>query len=348
VAKDLFDSPEGAHEDEQGIKRDRWGRYIIPSLKPNLEQGQETYWTRVTTFAKSTADTAALTAWSERMAIKGVVMQPDLLVKAQATRIEDRDTLNEIAVKAKEAAGAHTAANYGTALHSMTEQVDEGESGDDFPEPWASRVRAYREAMDQAQVKILHHADRLMIEQVIVCKQFKVAGTFDRIVTGPRWEMPVIADLKTGRDLSYSWKEIAIQLAVYAHADAIWDYKAKEFLPMPEVDQKVALVMHLPVDGTGCDLYEVDIEAGWQAAELAHKVRRWRKYKGLQTLIHSVDSGIEAPAPLPISWVDRIAAAETADDLTNIFLQARAKGEWTDQLQQLGMQRKAEIEAGKI
>jgi hypothetical protein len=50
---------------------------------------------------------------------------------------------------------------------------------------------------------------------------------------------------------------------------------------MPEVDQSEALVMHLPVGEARCDLYMVDIAAGWEMASVCGTVRDWRKRKNL-------------------------------------------------------------------
>lgn len=99
----------------------------------------------------------------------------------------------------------------------------------------------------------------------------------------------------TGRDLSYSWTEIAIQLALYAHASTIYDPVSETHDPMPEVDQTRALVMHLPVGQATCTLYEVDIAAGWEMAQICGTVRDWRKRKNLAAKF----SGADAPSVAP-------------------------------------------------
>ena len=325
---------QAVQEEASGVRRDRWGRYLIP----DPDTGKSVSWTRVTTFAKAISDTEALQRWGERMAVKGLMERVDLQALAAATPMDDRRTLNKLAEQAKEAAGYKTAANQGTALHSYTERVDKGELGPgDIPEPWRALVRAYVQAMRDHQIRVLPS----LIERVIVVKRYRVAGTFDRVVEMPNGEL-WIADLKTGRDLSYAEQEISIQLALYAHADAIFDYETGKFEPMPEVNQEKALVMHLPVDGSGCTLYKVNIAHGWEAAGLCERVRNWRKFNGLFEQVAKVeaDHGNE----LPTKWAMRIQTATTVEELSRIWREASSVGEWTDALTQLGLQRKEEIE----
>jgi hypothetical protein len=255
-------------------KRDRWGRYVIP----NPETGKDQSWTRVTTFAKSIADTFGLTKWELRMSALGLARRPDLI--AQAATVVDPDNpdakklLDRVAADAKEAAGSSAKANLGNALHSFTEQVDLGQSPT-IPDPYAADVAAYRAAMQQAGVEVLPEH----VEQIVIIPAVECAGTFDRLVRiGGGY---VIADLKTGRDLSYSWTEIAIQLACYAHATHAYDPATGELTLMPTVNRSEALVMHLPVGQARCTLYRVDIAAGWEAARLCREVREWRKRKDL-------------------------------------------------------------------
>lgn len=321
-------------EEASGVRRDRWGRYLIP----DPDTGKAVSWTRVTTFAKAISDTEGLQRWGERMAVKGLMGRADLQALAAATPLDDRRTLNKLAEQAKEAAGYKTAANQGTALHSYTERVDRGELGPgDIPEPWGALVRAYVQALRDHGIRVLPS----LIERVIVVKRYQVAGTFDRIVEMPNGELWV-ADLKTGRDLSYSENEIAIQLALYAHADAIFDYETGKFETMPEVNQEKALVMHLPIDGSGCTLYKINIAHGWKAAELCESVRNWRKFSGLFEQVAKVEADPENA--LLSKWMIRIQDATTVEELSRIWREASAAGEWTDALTQFGLQRKEEIE----
>lgn len=330
---DPFERPDGAHREEGGVKRNRWGQYLIP----DPENGVEIAWTRATSFAKILSKTDALRKWGERMVAKGLMKRQDLQLLAASTSLEDRRRWEQITDQAKTAAGADEAANHGTALHSFTEASDKGE-GDDIPRPWDARVRAYHAALEAHGITVVPD----MIERVVIIRRFFVAGTFDRIVRMPDGDL-WIADLKTARDLKYSKNEIAVQLALYAHADAIFNPSDGTFEEMPKVNQDKALVIHLPVVGDRCDLYRVNIEFGWRAAELAEKVRNWQRFSDLFDLIGSASVETDSEGETT-TLADQIRQAATVEELTAIWITASRKGEWTQALEQLGLQRKEEIE----
>lgn len=274
-------------------QRDQWGRYLIP----HPETGEVQAWTRATTWAQTVADTFALTNWRLRMCAVGLARRPDLL--AQAATVLDPDEpdskrlLGKVTQAAMEAAGSTVRANLGTALHSFTEHIDMGRDAT-VPDAYAADLAAYQRTTQGLKIDPEH------VERIVVVPELGVAGTFDRLVT---WDgRLLIADLKTGRDLSYSWTEIAIQLALYAHGATIWDQATAQHLPMPEVDQQTALVLHLPVGEGQCTVYSVDIGAGWDMAAVCGTVRAWRKRTDLaaQMLLPTVDlAATPEPEPPP-------------------------------------------------
>jgi hypothetical protein len=116
-----------------------------------------------------------------------------------------------------------------------------------------------------------------------VLDNYQVAGTFDRLLNVPGFDLPLIGDLKTGRDLSYSWQSIAVQLAIYCRADFVYKQGAKadgsddERLMMPAVDQNYGLILWLNA-GTGqLELFLVDLTLGWEAFEHSMWTRGWRQ-----------------------------------------------------------------------
>ncbi|HOW96120.1 MAG TPA: PD-(D/E)XK nuclease family protein, partial [Mycolicibacterium fallax] len=205
---------------------------------------------------------------------------------------------------------ASSGANIGTALHAFTEAVDAGRPVT-IPAPWDADVAAYTAALQAADVAV----DPAYIETVLALHSIEVAGTMDRLVTMPDGRR-LIADLKTGKDLSYGWGEIAIQLALYAHAEQIFDVATGQYRAMPEVDRSEALVMHLPAGQARCDLYLVDIAAGWEAVEIAMRVRSWRKRRDLATLLPAA-----ALAPAAAAVVDEPTTGE--EPATEELRQAR-------------------------
>ena len=59
-----------------------------------------------------------------------------------------------------------------------------------------------------------------------VLDEHGVAGTFDRAAFVPGFDLPLIADLKSGSSLDYSWPAFAIQLAIYTQANALYEQGA--------------------------------------------------------------------------------------------------------------------------
>ena len=251
--------------------RDRWGRYLIP----DPETGKPTGYTRATTFAKSVSDTFGLTKWMLRMGGLGLAQRQDLLLAVASTDPGDNKTLDRLMEEAKDHAGAMAGATIGTALHTFTEQYDLG-LNPVVPAPFDADVAAYAQAIVDADLTILPEH----IEQIVVIPSLEVAGTLDRIVRTADGRL-VIADLKTGKDVSYAMGEIAVQLALYAAAPWTFDPATGELNPMPVVDQETALVFHAPA-GTGtCTVLEVDITAGRAMFDTITTVRGWRKRRDL-------------------------------------------------------------------
>src|SRR5688572_7322216 len=74
----------------------------------NPETNKPETWTRVTTFAKTLADTSALSAWELRMVVKGLAMNPSVLAGDVRNWdvSEHKGALQKIATQAKEVAGS--------------------------------------------------------------------------------------------------------------------------------------------------------------------------------------------------------------------------------------------------
>lgn len=234
----------------------------------------------MTTFASLVADKAGLIPWAQEMTARGLAQRPDLLATV-AANLDDKSAVRKAAEQAKEHGGGSAAATLGTALHRMTELADLGRH---VPDLHADRIGEYRACLDRHGIEILPE----WVEQLVLHDEYQAAGTPDRIV---RWQgRYVVADLKTGADLRYAAQEIAIQLHGYASASAGWDPATESRIDLPDIDQDVALVVHLPAQGTGCHLKTVDLRAGREAAERCLWVREWRKRRDLI---------VDAPEPEP-------------------------------------------------
>jgi hypothetical protein len=251
-------------ETRQEAPKDRWGRYLVTT-----PDGKQRGYTRVTTIAKSCSEEGALKQWANRMVVTGLINRSDLLAQA-STKLDDKSAMNKICEEAIVAGGGSSRANLGTALHALTEQIDLGKKPLILP-----GLQADLDAYTATLVKYGVHIMPNYIESVVIHDDKEYAGTLDRIVEvdGRMY----IADLKTGTNLSYSWREIAIQLAAYADAEHIYDYQTAERTSLPMIEKDRAIVFHLPAGEARCELYWVDLNAGREGLQLALNVRAWRK-----------------------------------------------------------------------
>jgi hypothetical protein len=328
-------------------------RYRLPD--PDNEEKNITR-TRVTTFCKAISDTYTLDQWGNRMVAKGMAMRPSIVAQVavilneKLDETEEKYALQPLADAAKNAAAAREGADLGTALHSFTEQHDRGRAPV-VPEPWDRDMIAYRTALD----KISAHVEDPLIERIVLVFKYAVAGKFDRILKLAK-PCPTckrryrVADLKTGRDLQYGWHEIVVQLSLYAHADKMLNTSGTKprWETFPPVCPCVGYVIHLPVGKGLATLYVIDLIAGWEGAELCHRVRQWRKRKALAEPISQIEvtgnpqAGYTVVDHIP-TWAERIKLAASVGELSDIWQEASRKGQWTDELEALGKRRQSQL-----
>lgn len=256
------------------VRRDRWGRYLVV---PSFGAKPKGY-TRATTVAKALDSQDGLIKWNGRMILLGLAQRPDLLALATTIDAEDKKQLNSLCDQASEAGGSITRRNLGTAIHAMLEQSSK-DPDYQAPEPYKADIEAIHRAVKDAGGEILSD----MVERVVVLDEHGIAGTFDGIIRiGHRL---YLFDLKTGSLFGgLAW---AIQLSIYAHADALYlqgpakDGSQDTRFPMPEVDQERAIIIHCE-PGTGqAELHWLDIATGYEALQVALKVREYRNVKPL-------------------------------------------------------------------
>ena len=267
-------------------QRDRWSRPLI--VPPG--GGKPVGYTRATTVAKTLDDGGSLIGWNQRLTGAGLVQRPDLLALLASKLIDgdipeqNKSEVQRICDEAKEHGGGSRAANLGTALHALTEAVDLGQSPY-IPPDMQGDIAAYRLAVQPFEV--------LGCEQFVVLDEHRIGGTFDRL-----WRLPdgrvVIADLKTGRDLSYSWRSIAVQLAIYANGIGYHDGVRTPI--HADIDTDTGIVVHLPVGQGRCDLYTVDLRAGTLALQHSMWARNWRNRKDLSAPFAVPANAVPFPA----------------------------------------------------
>lgn len=272
----LADAPASVRPAGSMPKGGRWNWY------QEGPDGRE--WQPMTSILKHIeTDTYNLDAWKRRQVLVGAARRPDVIIGAQAiglpgpdgfTSDQKRD-LDRLVRDAENAAKVTDGANLGNAMHRATERIDRGEplSAINFPEPYASSLRAY------AQLRELNGWQSVEIERTVRVTELDVAGTFDRVdeIPGLADRLgpccaehgptdAVIDDVKTEASPLLNLIHIVSQLAGYAHGDAMW-IPGQGWSEMPVVRCDVAVMVHVR-DGAAVP-YLLNLRAGWEAVRAA-------------------------------------------------------------------------------
>jgi hypothetical protein len=275
---------------DDGLRRDRYGRLLVVPPGSTKAEG----YSRVTTIAKATDEGGGLGPWKAAMAMTGLVRRPGLAARWEALVAEHGDPwyagdgpkgkTKALVEEASAAGGATDRRDQGEALHAITALVDRGQAPKLLSVETQRDVAAYLDTLTRLGVKVVEGA----IETTVVLDSVKVGGTFDRLVTVRGFDLPLVADLKTGASLDYSDGAFSIQLAGYAHGESLYRQGASPAqdlrASMPEVDQTVGLIVWLPAGEGRCEVRVVDLVEGWRGFQLALDVRAWRKVKTLAPL----------------------------------------------------------------
>jgi hypothetical protein len=248
------------------IPRDRWGRPLITPIGGGKAVG----YTRMSTLAKALDDKSALTRWKQRQVVIGMANRPDLSAVAAAVKGDDRK-LDEIVETAMTVAESERAANIGTALHALSEQVDEGVDIDTLPPQFQADLRAYSAAMAGIQI--------LAKEMFVVTDEIEAAGTFDKLCRLPDGRV-VVADVKTGQHEPKYPHSATTQIAGYSRGHLYDPEKGRVgHLPSLGIDQEVGLLIWMPAGKGICELYLLDLTVGWGLAQVSVAVRAAFKKK---------------------------------------------------------------------
>ena len=326
------------------LPRDRWGR---PLITPP-EGGDPVAYQRVTTFVGALEDTYHLGEWGKRTVALGMAKRRDLQIAAAAiTDPKDqfqKRTLNKIAKDALEAANGSAAATTGTALHSITEQIDAGHEPSYIPEEFEADVDSYKTVTEPFEF--------IDSEGFCVRDDLRVGGSYDRLFTLKDLSKPLIApdgeevvggvwDLKTGGSdgTLFGIGKIAMQLGVYRNS-VKYEHTLGSRTPLPGEDfmsHRWGIVCHLPAGSGRAQLLWVDIGAGWDIAyAVAPQVHAWRKRNDLSFPLASAEF-----KPRSVTLVELINAAPSYAALQAIY--ADNAHVWTPGLTDLAAKRKAAL-----
>ena len=271
---------------EDRVDRDRWGKPRIlplgesmPTTEAARKRALRSYY-RPSSFAEVLENHYNLERWSERMMANGLMAERRLRAAYAAIgpteeSSETKEAANNVLAEAKKAARARDKADEGTAVHALTERHDLGLPISFVPDEFAGNLDDWKRLTACFEI--------IDVECFVVEDQYRLAGTFDRLV---KYYEPCpncgavyyIADLKTGT-IQWGGMKMGAQLGIYAHG-AYYDPATGLRTPLPQVCQCRGIIFHIPSGqpyGSG-ERKWLNIGQGWNlAVRLAHEVREARK-----------------------------------------------------------------------
>jgi hypothetical protein len=264
------------------------GRYMLPqrdgSKKPRGYQ-------RVSNLVSAISDQFGLRMWEIEQTFRGVAASHQIYQELRDAipawdrmdKADRKHAVENLMERAKTAAEADLGARFGNHRHAVVEGYHAGLPLGVQNSGTRRHLSLYAAALVRNQLQALPD----MQERRILVESLEVVGTLDNVVLDVLTGRLHIADLKTQRKF-WTWLEISAQLACYAHGDAMWDNATGTWVDMPKVDLEKAMVLWMPRVPPcvyGCtgdcdhpagepivDVYEVDVERGWETAQLCYKV----------------------------------------------------------------------------
>lgn len=261
----------------------RYGQYVL-----DIPDVGRVEYPRVTTITGTLTSNDGLRVWTERNIVRGLGVSPALRAELAAAG-DDKDALDKVIDRAKDAARIGEAAEYGTAVHRLLEMYPPDVPLPDHMRPVAGGNRELQD-LAAARSAIASIGYVVSAESMVANVLDEYSGRIDFLIRCPDGEQRIL-DVKTSKDVLNRDKRLAYgaQLALYAHATHIYDQDAVgedgaagqwdrvgpgEFGGVC-IDLEVGYILHVR-DGVAA-VYEVDLVEGWQAARAALALYRARK-----------------------------------------------------------------------
>ncbi len=216
----------------------------------------------VTSILKVLDKSDALMAWAARQTAEAAIAQLDNLQSLIAS-VGTEGTIR--ALTSRSEWKRDEAAQLGTEVHALAEQVIHGRTVEDLAERGEAtigRVKAYVDWIATCGWK------PRLTEAMIVHPLGRYGGTFDLLAYDADGRT-VLADIKTGRNV---YREAVLQMAAYGMAVLVQPNGSQTTYPMVEIDRYV--ILHVTMDG----VREIEVPVGQaeQAAFLACiELHRW-------------------------------------------------------------------------
>jgi len=322
-----------------------WGWYQLP----DPESGRPTGFPRATTIAETLDDTYGLNRWKRRETARRILqlatMAPDTrihpawditaaeclaafdeaLTNGKTTDVDNAlDTIDNLM-------GGADARELGECVHAWLEALDMGlVLLRDVPEVVRPHIDHARKVVaHRGLVALPEYVERTVLNDR--CDDETVAGKIDRIYRIVTTGELVLGDIKTSKDLKYSWLSFGVQVGgVYGWATKMLAIDGQSWEPMPEIRDDFAILLHVPSDQPS-KAAAITINMWWGGEVFAESVatRTRRKEAKVQVPKHIV--------PPPTAEAVRYAEARLALSAINTAADGQAVYEtyqdvWDDDL----------------
>lgn len=301
----------------------QWGWYKLP----DPETGRPTLFPRATTVAKVIEDRENLAKWGRRETVKRVFdlskMAPDTrlnplfettassALSALLTAIESDkvSAIDAVLDMIDNLLGGAAARELGECVHAWLEALDMGiVLMRDVPDLVRPHVEAYRKVMaHRGLVPVPEYVERTVLNTQCEAEHgLSVAGKIDRVFRIVTTGELVLGDVKTSKDLKYSWLSFAVQVGgVYGWAERVLSLDGTGWEPMPEIRDDFAILMHVPSNNpAGTAAITIDKWFGGEALVETALVKNRRKDAPKAVPKHAV--------PAPSDAAIRYATARNA------------------------------------
>lgn len=306
----------------------------------------------VSSAAKLAQNDYSIQQWVKRMVATGVAIDHNLRENI-AVHLDNKEMMNRLADEALSAARARDAADRGTQMHHVMEMVLLGRE---------DRLLTDQQRRDADTLKRTLDRHRLtpvpgLIEQFVVWPDYKIAGRFDAVLEKPDGTK-ILTDLKSSANAVRYPHSTSVQLSLYArapHVSTQIDHRVsarsgsdecvmRQWSPMPtELDLDRAYVLLVEPDSSEGDVYSIDIEHGWHAAERIMAIIDWRRKLDKGKMIATyLPPDIPAVDPSILAGIRNAADIEA---LREIWRVAALTGELNDEVKQAIHTRRAQLVA---
>jgi hypothetical protein len=312
------------------VPQGRYGRYILPDAGGKYKEQ-----TSPSTLAKSLVSDFGLGVWRTGQIAWGLAQRPDLVLRLAAVPKDDKDTIRDVVAQAEVVAGTAEGANLGDAIHAILQRVDAGEDPAGMHPYFQPIITNYLAELARCGLRPIPS----LIERVVMCMRYGVAGRLDNIYEIIATGELVIGDKKSEIDPTEREQPICTQLGMYANAELMMNYDTRQYEPMPAVRKDIAAVIHIDRETFEVRVHRFDIERGWASVRLAMEMREWNKAKFLshpwvgkgtwvpEAMQGGPEGGIAAAAPAaaeqpvddgqPTYTYDELVAMGVAPPVTN-------------------------------